>query len=47
MSTIRFFKYWRFAIDYNNPPEDDKFEKAKELDWDDDVKEAKRKLKDG
>ena len=45
MLTVQFFKYWRFALDYNRTP--DKFDKAKELDWDDEVKEAKRKLKNG
>ncbi len=51
MPTSRFFGYIDFMNEYNMSPVErlveEKIRKAKELDWNEEVKEAKRKLRDG
>lgn len=51
MPTTRFFGYYRFLINYyknsNRSIEDIKREKVESVDWDNEVKELKRKLKYG
>jgi hypothetical protein len=49
MPTARFFGYYNFISKYyensNKTPEDIKREKIEEVDWNDEVKSLKRKLK--
>ena len=51
MSTLRFFGYYNFIIEYNKnsikTPEDIKREEVEKVDWDNEVKELKRKLVNG
>ena len=49
MPTSRFFGYHDYMIEYHKTqtPEDIKAKKVKDADWDDEVKELKRKLKNG
>ncbi|HUV84574.1 MAG TPA: hypothetical protein VMV86_02645 [Methanosarcinales archaeon] len=47
MPTSRFFGYHDYIVEYHSTPEDAKTKKLKDADWDEEVKELKRKLEHG